>query len=117
MNVYFEKEIINRKQLLETLEVKNDSLKVNTAAVDEEINNFILLSKDIENLSAAVNRSNAYFLNLAHTYGINYSDFTELTTAMHPSDMTTILKRNELNFFNQLILKIRPDQAIPYTAQ
>lgn len=117
INQYFEKEIKNRCELIATLEIKNDSLKVNCEALDEEINQFILLSKDIENLSAAVNRSNAYFLNLSHTYGLNYSDFTELNTGMHINEMATILKKNELNFLNQLIFKISPAQAIPFTAQ
>lgn len=116
MNAYFDSEIKNRRQLLDSLSAKSDSLKVNTAAIEEEISNYILLSKDIENLPAAVNKSNAYFLNMANSYGINYSDFTELNTGMHINEMASVLKQNELNLFNQLIFKYKQAPAVPYTA-
>lgn len=117
MHAYFNKEIRNRREVLDKLSLQNDSLKINTAAIDEEINNYILLSKDIENLSAAVNKSNAYFLNMANSYGINYADFTKLNTGMHINEMALILKQNELNLFNQLIFKRNPSQNTIYTAQ
>lgn len=117
IRAHFEKEIKNRCEQLSKLEVTNDSLKVNCQALNEEINNIILLSRDIENLGAAVSRANGYFLNLSHTYGLNYSDFTELNTGMHVNDIAAILKQNELNFLNQLLLKIDPNQTIPFTAQ
>jgi len=117
MNRYFATEIRNRRQMIDQLQRQNDSLKINTAAIDEEINNYILLSKDIENLSAAVNKANAYFLNMANSYDINYSDFTKLSTDMHLNVMATVLKQNELNLLNQLIFKMNRNQAIPFTAQ
>ena len=117
MNAYFEKEISARRTILDTLKANNDSLIVNTKAVHEEVNNFILLSKDIENLSASVNIANAYFQNLAHTYGIVESDFSILNTGMHTNEIAVILKQNELNFFNQLILKNNITQPPLFTAQ
>lgn len=117
MNAWFEKEISNRREILDTLKVSNDSLKINTAAVHQEVNDLILLSKDVENLSALVDRANAYFLNLAHSYGVNYADFTELNTKMSLSEIASVLKQNELNLLNQVIFKSRPQQLIPYTAQ
>ncbi|PBQ34397.1 hypothetical protein CNR22_22335 [Sphingobacteriaceae bacterium] len=117
MNAWFEKEIANRRQILDTLKVSNDSLKINTAAVHEEVADLILLSKDVENLSACVNRANAYFLNLANSYGINQSDFGKVSTEMHINVIAITLKQNELNLLNQLIFKSRPNQLIPYTAQ
>ena len=117
MNAYFEKEIAARRVILDTLNVTNDSLVVNTKAVHQEIYDFILLSKDIENLSASVNRANAYFLNLAHTYGLAESDFATINTGMHTKERAIILKQNELNFFNQLILKNNTLQAPLFTAQ
>lgn len=117
MNVYFEKEIQNRRSILDTLTVNNDSLVVNTEAVHQQINDYILLSKDIENLTASVNMANAYFLNLAHTYAIHEKDFTNVSTAMHPNEIAITLKQNELNFFNQLIFKNNSIPLSPYTAQ
>jgi hypothetical protein len=117
IKAYFEKEIQNRWSVLDTLSVSNDSLKVNTEAVNQQINDYILLSKDIENLTASVNMANAYFLNLSHTYAINENDFTKVSTAMHPNEIAITLKQNELNFFNQLIFKNNAIQLSPYTAQ
>ena len=117
MNIYFANEIKNRREVLDNRDKGKDSLKINTAAIDEEINNYILLSKDIENLSASVNKANAYFLNMANSYGINYNDFTKLTTQMHVNEIALVLKQNELNLFNQLIFKTNSAQTTPYTAQ
>ncbi|WP_317897391.1 hypothetical protein [Aurantibacillus circumpalustris] len=117
MNAYFEKEISKRREILDTLKVNNDSLRVNTKTVHEEVNNFILMSKDIENLSASVNTANAYFLNLAHAYRINESDFTNVAVTMHTNEIAVILKQNELNFFNQLIFKSNILQYSLFTAQ
>lgn len=118
MNAYFDSEIKNRQKLLDKLSVQNnDSLHINTSAIHEEISGYILLSKDIENLSAAVNKSNAYFLNMANSYGINYSDFTKLNTGMHINEMALVLKQNELNLLNQLIFKSNHSHNQVYTAQ
>lgn len=116
MNAYFENEIRNRQEVLRKLDTANSS-GINTAAIHEEVNACILLSKDIENLSASVDRGNAYFLNMANSYSISYGDFTKLTTGMHVDEIALVLKQNELNLLNQLIFKLDPGQNQIYTAQ
>ena len=117
MDIYFEKEISNRIAILDTLALKNDSLKIYASEIHKEVADMILMSRDVENLAAAVNRANAYFVNLSHEYGINSSDFTELNTGMNLNDIASVLRQNELNLFNQLIFKKSPTSVIPYTAQ
>jgi len=117
MHIYFADEINNRREVLDNREKGKDTLKINTSAIDEEINSYILLSKDRENLSASVHKANAYFLNMANSYGINYNDFTKLNTQMNLDEIALVLKQNELNLFNQLIFKTNLVQATPYTAQ
>ena len=117
MNAYFEKEIKNRREILDKLSLQNDSLNISTLAIHQQVNDYILLSKDVENISAAVNTANAYFLNMANSYGINYADFTKITRDMSLDEIAIILKQNELNLFNQLIFKSNPTELPPFTAQ
>lgn len=117
MDLYFNKEIKNRMQIIAGLSGQADTLKTIVAALDKEVNNIILLSKDVENIGASVIRANDYFKTLALKYGINDSDFTKLSTGMHVNDIATILRQNELNLFNQLILKNNPSGLPLFTAQ
>lgn len=117
MDLYFEREIKGRMKILNAYLKSNDSGKINVSEIDKEVNNIILLSKDVENLGASVNRANKYFKALSEKYEINSFDFTTLSVAMHPNDIATILKQNELNVFNQLIFKNNIPGISPYTAQ
>ncbi len=117
MDSYFEKEISNRRQILDTRHLTVDSLKVNTAEIDLEINRIILLSKDLENLTASVNRGNSYFKKLNDAFHLDLSEFTILTAAMYGNDIATVLKQNELTLFNRLIFKGQAIQINPATAQ
>jgi hypothetical protein len=115
MDLYFNQEIRNRIAIVEKLGV--DSILSTAKTMDKEINNIILLSKDVENLGASVYLGNACFKKLAKQEGFNNSDFTELTTGMHVNDIATVLKQNELNFLNQLLLKNNPSGLPLFTAQ
>jgi hypothetical protein len=112
---YLVKEIRNRIEVLDRLSSENDSVKVYARAIDEEISSYILLSKDHENLSAAVNKANAYFLNMANSYQLNDDDFTKLNTGMSLSEISSVLRQNELNLFNQLVFKYQSSPSM-YTA-
>jgi hypothetical protein len=117
MDRYFNVEIKNRMETIKKLKPAGDSTMINIAGIDKEINNIILLSKDIENIQASVSKANTFFLALATTYKINDSDFTKINTAMHVDEISSVLKQNELSFLNQVIFKLNPKASPLYTAQ
>lgn len=117
MDDYFNREIRNRMQIIAGLRENSDSLTLVAAALDEEINKIILLSKDVENPGASVNRANDCFKTLALRHAINGSDFAKVSTAMPVKDFAMAVRQNELNFLNQLILKSDPAGLPLFTAQ
>ena len=113
----FSKEIGDRIKLLNKDSVQTDSLKVDPNKVDSIVNTLILLSKDIENISASVNKSNQYFSSLATTYSLSDHEFIKLKNGMHVDAIATILKDNELKFFNLILLKNNRGDALLHSAQ
>ncbi len=110
------KEIAARIKLLNQDSVQLDSLHFNPNEIDSNVNALILLSKDIENISASVNRSNSYFDGLAAKYKLSSYDFLKLKNGMHVDDIATTLKQNELSFFNIMLLKNNKSDLLLHTA-
>lgn len=117
MNASFDKEIGSRIKLLNNDTIQTDSLKVNPNEVDSIVNTLILLSKDVENMQASVIRSNEYFDMLASRYSISTHEFEKIKVRMHLDDVATILKDNELKFFNMILLKNNRGDVLLHTAE
>jgi len=105
LDASFNKEIADRIKLLNKDNMQTDSLKVNPNEIDSIVNALILLSKDIENIGASINRSNSYFDTLAKQHNFSPYDFIKVKNGMHVDDIATTLKQNELSFFNKILLK------------
>jgi hypothetical protein len=116
MLLYFEQEVSDRLLAMESPAVKNDSLAQRVREIDKRISEFILISKDIENLAASVSLSNAYFNELSEEFKLKSSDFSSLHPQMHVNEIAVRLRQNELNLFNQLLFRFSGDTAL-YTAQ
>ena len=110
-------EIGARIKLLNTGGVQADSLKINPNEVDSIVNSLILLSKDIENISASIGKSNTYFDKLAAKYKLNSYSFIPVKNGMHVDDIATTLKQNELSFFNMMLLKNNKSELLLHTVQ
>jgi regulatory protein YycH of two-component signal transduction system YycFG len=110
---YFKTEIAGRIEKIDQL----DSNYIDPHQIDSEINKFILLSKDIENLSASINRSTHFFDTLSVKYQLNRADFTNIDKSMTLDQMAMVLKGNELNLFNQILFKNNKGESLMYTAQ
>ena len=110
-----DREIAERIQRIESYAKMNDTVFTYPKSIDEEVKKVILMSKDIENLQAAVNRGNAYFLSLAKEFKLNIADFEQLNTGMHVDDIGSALKQNEMIFFNHILLK-SGSEAVPMHA-
>lgn len=105
MQKHFEAQARSRMKEFAKLGDTLAPLKQHVIAVHEKVNELILLSKDIENPGAAVALSNAYFGNLAAEQDMRLDDFARLATGMHVDEVGMLLRRNELNYFNLLLLK------------
>jgi len=115
--IYFDKEIANRMEVLQSVVISGDSMRSKIGLIDQEVDNLILISKDIENLSASVNRANSFFDALAAEYRIEMKDFIKLNSGMHVDEIELVLRQNELNLFNQIIFKSTGAKNTMYTAQ
>ena len=112
MDLNVDKEVRDRIGMIKNYANKNDTVFIDPEEVDKKVQDMILLSKDIENLSASVNLSNQYFKDLCSRFQLNYEEFEHLNTGMHVNDIASVLKRNELLFLNYILLKNGSD-AVP----
>lgn len=110
---YFKTELAGRIEKVSQL----DSNYIDPNRIDEEINKFILLSKDIENLNASINKSTQFFDTISVKYQLNRADFTNIDKSMTLDQMAMVLKGNELNLFNQILFKNNKGESLMYTAQ
>lgn len=115
-DAWLDGEIKNRMEVLVNLSQPADINSIHPYEIDREINNILLLSKDIENIQASVNRANRYFETMSSKQALNHSDFIVLRTDMHLDEIATDLKQNELNLLNQLIFKTGKTGLPMYTA-
>lgn len=114
MEKYFEKEIRDR---MSVIAIQPDSMRLSPVKIDRDVNNMIMMTKDIENIRTTVITSNNYFRSLAVNHHINPADFPGLNLDMELDEMASLLKQNELNFFNQVIFKLSTNGSLPlYTA-
>jgi hypothetical protein len=113
----FNKEIGERIKILNKDSIQTDSLKIDPNEIDSVVNTLILLSKDIENISASVNKSNNYFDTLASQHDFSPYDFIKVKNGMHVDDIATTLKQNELIFFNKILLKNNKSDLLLHSAQ
>jgi hypothetical protein len=114
-NEYLEKQILNRIDVISASE-KADSLMPALYDINREVGQLLLLSKDVENMAASVNRSNTYFDSVVKQYQLDSSDFVRLTRDMPLNDVETVIKKNELNLLNKIIFKHKIGTPM-YTAQ
>jgi len=113
---YFKAEIDGRIKRIQEIKI-HDSTTVDPIRIDEEINKLLLLSKDIENLSASINKSKQFFDSISIKLSINRADFTDINKEMTLEEIATALKGNELNLFNQILFKNSKGESLMYTAQ
>lgn len=93
---------------LNELQGLKDSLMVKgiePEAIHTRFGDLLLMSKDHENLQAAVNLSNQYLNELCSKHQFNASALNELNTGMSLSEISYLLKQNELNILNQVMLQ------------
>lgn len=94
-----------------------DSLQVDILEVHTEVDRFLLLSKDIENLDVSINLSRKYFDELSQKFNFKRTDFTDINKTMTLEEIANALKGNELNFYNQVLFKYKGAEGAMFTAQ
>jgi hypothetical protein len=117
MDSYVDKEIRDRVKTINDLNKGRDTLIIDPVAVRKKVDELILVSKDIENLSASVTMGNAYFAEMTKRYHLNSSDIKQLNTGMHVNDIASALKQNEMVLFNHVLLQVNKDAVPLHSAQ
>ena len=111
---YFERSVEQR--LTEIDRSGNDSVAGAARQVDKRVGELVLISKDIENLGASVRLSNEAFAGWSKSLGMNPADFETLSTQMHADEIEVLLRKNELDLLNQLLLRSAGSHSL-FTAQ
>jgi hypothetical protein len=114
-NEHLDKQILKRIDVISASE-KADSIMPALYDINREVGQLLLLSKDVENISASINRSNTYFSSAAKKYDVDSADFIVLKTSMPLNDVETTIKKNELNLLNKIIFRNKIGTHM-YTAQ
>lgn len=112
-NKYLDKEIADRSALLS----KDTAFVPELAKINKDVMNLTLLTIDIENISASINKSNQYFYEAPKHYGVDTSGFVYLYKGVPLCDIVGIIKKNHLNLLNKIILRQNKSGDLMYTAQ
>lgn len=83
--------------------------------IQKEIDNMILLSKDMENADAVIQKANDYFRNTVQKYGVPYEGFVVLIKTMSLPTIETAIKTNQLNLLDKIIfarIKLLNDSTV-----
>ncbi|MGZ3932269.1 MAG: hypothetical protein ACXVPQ_08525 [Bacteroidia bacterium] len=114
---YLDKEIAERFRTLNEGRAVSDPINAITDSISKTINVLLLLTADIENTDACINKSNAYFEAAGKKFQIDNSDFIKLNKATPLEETIRNIKRNELSLLNKIILREKKNGAEMYTAQ
>lgn len=98
-------EIATRVELLEASEsnkLNKDSFP-NAKEIQTAINDLILLTKDVENSDAVIQKANHYFKNASERYKIPYEGFVVVLKTMSLPTIETTIKTNQLNMLDKII--------------
>jgi hypothetical protein len=114
---YLDKEIAERFRVLNKGAGINDRMTLETDSISKAVNILLMLTVDIENSDACINKSNAYFEEAAKKYQIEHADFIKLSKDTPLEETIRNIKRNELGLLNKIILREKKNGAEMYTAQ
>lgn len=114
---YVNREVSERIKMIGQINKDNDTVIINPLEIDKRVNELVLLSRDIENLSASVNLSNQYFLEMSNRFRVDPRQFKKLNTGMHVNDISSTIKQNEMVLFNEVILSSGFKDILLHTAK
>ena len=98
-------ELMKRFEMLEALQ-KDDSKQILPMAghqIKNEINNLILLTKDVENSGAVIKKVNDYFFVTSKRCNIPYEGFVSIINTMSVKTIETTIRTNELNLLDKIL--------------
>lgn len=100
-------DMLNREIQTRLGDLLADSVSLNTqgiipGAIHARFQDFLLISKDVENLQASIGLHNRYLTELCAKHQFNRSQLLELNTGMSLAEIDFTLKQNELQIFNQI---------------
>ena len=110
---YLDKEIVTREGVLR----QDTFLAREVQAIKKEVDQLKYLTIDVENMSASINKNNAYFSAAAKYYNVDSSGFVLLYKGVPLYDVINIIKKNHLNLLNKIILKENKNGRFMLTAQ
>jgi hypothetical protein len=112
-NDYLDKQIADRTKILSHDSVFAPEL----SEINKNVTNLCLLTIDIENIKASINKSNQYFYEASKQYGVDTSGFVYLFKGVPACDIIPIIKKNHLNLLNKIIIRQNKNGDLMYTAQ
>lgn len=100
-----DKEIKWRLDSLSSYTEHKGAGSIDCGDIHERIQNLILLSKDKENTKASVELANKYLEELIQNHQLNSSGLIFITRDMSSSQISYLLKQNELSILNTIMLQ------------
>ena len=112
-NDYLDKEVADRTKILSRDSLFTPELN----EINKNVNNLCMLTIDIENIKASVNKTNQYFYEASKQYGVDTSGFVYLFKGVPACDIIPIIKKNHLSLLNKIIIQQNKNGGLMYTAQ
>lgn len=106
---------INKR--LDSLRLHPDLLSVenfDADSVHKRVQDLILMSKDVENISASVKLGNQFFSDLIQKQNLNGAMMLKIESEMTQDQINYVIKQNELWILNQVVLQ-KLNQSIQLT--
>ena len=113
---YLTASIQTRSEAISELVRRGDTLLPDLQSIEKKVQDLILMSKDIENLPASINLSDAYFARMARTWQLDSALFQKLNFNMQVDEITLVLRQNQLVLLEQMLLKRDTGEVPLFTA-
>lgn len=110
---YLDQQIADRIAILS----KDSTFYTELDTIRKNVTNLQLLTIDIENINAAIIKSNQYFTESSLRYNVDTSGLVMLYKGVPAYDMINLIKKNYLGLLNKIIIKQNKNGALMYTAQ
>jgi len=98
-------EVASARAVLKQIEKYNDSINMALSLFDKQINELLLLSKDVENPGACAVVANKYFEKTFDQLALLDANRVMLTPRMGKEEMEFVIRQNELFVLNELVFQ------------
>lgn len=105
LDKFLDNEINNRLEMLRQDSLETPGNTFDFTAFNRQVQSFLLMTKDVENLKANAQLTNSFFAEKTEQLNLTDVHYTPINTGMTLDNIATQIKQNELSILNACVLK------------